>query len=77
MFIVSFGWVESIIATSFLEEGAKLFTDDYLLIEFRDNKIVCTPYYFSLPLFYDSVEAILVEKQHSIQVAHYSKKKDY
>ena len=74
-FIGSSGWGKSTLATSFLEGGAKLLTDDCLLIEIRDDKVFCTPNYFGLRLFDDSVDAIFGEKQQSIQVAHYSEKK--
>lgn len=73
-FVGDSGWGKSTIASSFLEDGARLLTDDCLLIEICDDHVFCIPNYYGVRLFDDSAKAIFADKQHT-QVSHYSTKK--
>lgn len=75
VFLGDSGWGKSTIASSFYEHGARLITDDCLLIETGENSVWCVPNYYGLRLFKDSAKAVF-SKQHSFSnVAHYSQKK--
>ena len=74
-FIGDSGWGKSTLASSFHQNGAKLLTDDCLLIEICDDKVSCIPNYYGVRLFEDSADAIFNGNNQSVQVAHYSEKK--
>jgi hypothetical protein len=74
VFLGGTGWGKSTIASSYYENGAKLITDDCLLIKIMDNKVFCVPNYHGLRLYPDSAEAIFKENIQYEPVAHYTSK---
>jgi hypothetical protein len=74
VFLGGTGWGKSTIASSYYENGAKLITDDCLLIKIMDNKVFCVPNYHGLRLYQDSAEAIFKKNMQFKPVAHYSSK---
>lgn len=73
-FLGDSGWGKSTIASSFIEDGGTLLTDDCLLLERDENDFVCIPNYYGARLFDDSRKALL-NQYDSVKVAHYSRKK--
>ncbi len=74
-FLGDSGWGKSTIASSFYKHGARLITDDCLLVETGANSIYCTPNYYGLRLFNDSAKAIFSKQYSFSDVSHYSQKK--
>ena len=74
VFLGDTGWGKSTIASSYYEQGAKLITDDCLLIKVIDKNVFCVPNYYGLRLYPDSAEAIFKENVKYQPVAHYTSK---
>lgn len=66
---------KSTLASSFHHHGARLITDDCLLLEEVGGHIVAIPNYYGLRLFTDSATAIFGEQSGDSPVAHYTTKK--
>jgi hypothetical protein len=75
IFLGDTGWGKSTIASSFHKNGARLITDDCLLIKIVKSNIYCVPNYYGLRLYPDSSEAIFETNMQYEPVAHYSGKK--
>ena len=73
-FIGESGHGKSTIASSLHKNGAKLITDDCLLLAEQDGKIIGIPNYYGVRLYSDSATAIFGEQQPLLPVAHYSTK---
>ena len=74
-FLGDSGKGKSTLASSFYHNGARLITDDCLLLEEIDGQVVVIPNYYGLRLFNDSVNAIFGEQPGNSPVAHYTTKK--
>lgn len=75
IFLGDTGRGKSTIASSYHKNGARLITDDCLLIKIIKNSIYCTPNYYGLRLYPDSAEAIYDTNMLYEPVAHYTGKK--
>jgi hypothetical protein len=74
-FLGNSGWGKSTIASSFHNMGARLITDDCLLIEPNNGTVVGIPNYYGLRLFNDSARAIFSSEKKFSRMAHYTEKK--
>jgi hypothetical protein len=74
-FLGDSGRGKSTIASFFCHTGARLMTDDCLLIENHEGDVVGVPNYYGLRLYEDSINAIFKQKYKFSNVAHYSEKK--
>jgi hypothetical protein len=74
-FVGDSGYGKSTIASFFCNTGARLMTDDCLLIENHESSVVGVPNYYGLRLYEDSINAIYKQKYEVSNVAHYSEKK--
>ena len=75
-FVGDSGWGKSTIASAFYEDGAKLLTDDCLLVAPEDGLVTGVPNYHGIRLFQDSVEGVFGgDVAADSPVAHYSEKK--
>ncbi len=74
-FLGSSGWGKSTIASCFSCNGARLLTDDCLLVDMRDKDIVAIPSYVGIRLFSDSADELFADQSNFSKVAHYSDKK--
>mgnify|MGYP001555497251 CR=1 FL=1 len=74
-FIGQSGWGKSTLVSSFLRQGAKLITDDCLMIEQGNGYVLAIPNYYGIRLFEDSIKAIFGEQKNTEDVAHYSSKR--
>ena len=74
-FLGDSGKGKSTLASSFHHNGARLITDDCLLLEIIDGQVVAIPNYYGLRLFNDSATAIFGEQPDSSPVAHYTQKR--
>ena len=74
-FLGDSGWGKSTLASSFLESGAQLISDDCLLIEKNANKLTGTNSYQGVRLLNDSANAIFPDQSETAPVAHYSEKR--
>jgi hypothetical protein len=75
IFLGDTGWGKSTIASSYQKNGARLITDDCLLIKIIKSSIYCVPNYYGLRLYPDSAEAVYDTNMLYEPVAHYSAKK--
>ena len=75
IFLGDTGWGKSTIASSYHKNGARLITDDCLLINIVKDSIYCVPNYYGLRLYPDSSNAIYDTNMQFAPVAHYSGKK--
>ena len=73
-FLGSSGWGKSTIASSFAKNGARLLTDDCLLVDIRDGKAVVIPSYMGVRLLPDSANEIFPDEPDFTRVTHYSEK---
>ena len=73
-FIGETGLGKSTLASSFYQNGAKLLTDDCLLLDEQDRQMIGMPNYYGVRLYDDSATAILGQHQPLLPVAHYSTK---
>lgn len=74
-FIGQSGWGKSTLVSSFQQHGAKLITDDCLMIVLEDGQISAIPNYYGIRLFDDSINAIYGQQQEAGDVAHYTSKR--
>ena len=74
-FIGQSGWGKSTLVSSFQQQGAELITDDCLLIEQGNGRVLAIPNYYGIRLFEDSINAIFGEQKDTGDVAHYSSKR--
>jgi hypothetical protein len=74
-FLGNTGKGKSTLASSFFASGARLLSDDCLMLERRGEQVFCRPAYPSLRLWADSMEALFPGKEESPFMAHYSKKR--
>lgn len=75
-FIGQSGWGKSTLVSSFQQQGARLITDDCLIIEMCNGSVSVTPNYYGVRLFDDSITVIYgEEQQHAGDVAYYSSKR--
>lgn len=74
LFLGDTGWGKSTLASSYYENGAKILTDDCLMIKIIDNRLYCVPNYPGLRLYTDSVEAVFKKETQRQPVAHYTSK---
>lgn len=75
VFVGGSGWGKSTIASSFHSNGAKLITDDCLLVEEKYGDITVVANYYGIRLFKDSSQAVFGQEQQFSRAAHYSDKK--
>jgi hypothetical protein len=74
-FLGASGRGKSTLASSFHQSGARLITDDCLLLEESEEHFIAIPNYFGLRLFDDSATALFGDQQISFPVSHYTQKK--
>jgi hypothetical protein len=74
-FIGQSGWGKSTLVSSFQQHGAKLITDDCLMIEQGNGCALVIPNYYGIRLFDDSIKAIHGKQKDTGDVAHYSSKR--
>src|SRR6266496_1840246 len=74
-FMGTSGMGESTLAASFGLRGFPVLTDDCLLVEEQDRKIVCIPSYAGVRLWPESVSALFKEEPELQPLAHYTDKK--
>ena len=74
-FLGDSGRGKSTLASSLHHNGARLITDDCLLLEEIGGQVVAIPNYYGLRLFNDSATAIFGEQSGDSPVAHYTAKK--
>ena len=74
-FIGQSGWGKSTLVSSFQRQGAKLITDDCLMIEQGNGSALVIPNYYGIRLFEDSIKAIHGEQKDTRDVAHYTSKR--
>ena len=65
---------KSTLASSFHQNGARLITDDCLLLEERGEQLIAIPNYYGLRLFDDSATALFGDQPTRSPVAHYTSK---
>ena len=75
IFLGKSGWGKSTIASSFHQDGARLVTDDTLLLEEKDGHLVGIPAYAGSRLWQDSADSIFPDYTDLAAVSHYSDKK--
>ena len=74
-FLGESGWGKSTLASSFIDSGAQLISDDCLLIEKNAHKLTGTNSYQGVRLLNDSAKAIFPDQPETAPVAHYSDKR--
>ena len=74
-FLGESGWGKSTLASSFLSSGDQLVSDDCLLIDHRDDKLIAMASYHGVRLFDDSAAAIFTKHPEATAVSHYSSKR--
>ena len=74
-FIGQSGRGKSTLVSSFQQQGAKLITDDCLMIDQGNGCALVIPNYYGIRLFEDSIKAIHGEQKDTADVAHYSSKR--
>ena len=74
-FLGSSGWGKSTLATSFIQSGSDLITDDCLLIESRKKNAIGIPSYYGTRLHSDSADELFKTPPAWSRVSHYSDKK--
>lgn len=75
-FVGDSGWGKSTIVSSFYDNGARLLTDDCLLLDINGDDVIGIPNYHGLRLYHDSAEAVFGEEAvDGSAVSHYSDKK--
>lgn len=73
-FVGESGMGKSTLASSFHQNGAKLVTDDCLLLEASDEQIIAIPNYYGVRLFEDSANVLFGDQPARSPVAHYTTK---
>ena len=76
-FLGDSGRGKSTLASSFVNSGCRLLTDDCLLVEKRGQALFCIPAYPSLRLWPDSVEAMFPGSERFTGMAHYTNKQQF
>jgi hypothetical protein len=76
-FLGSTGWGKSTLAAAFVADGARLVTDDCLLIESHAHGVRCIPSYTGLRLLPDAETAPPGAQFEERELAHYSAKRRY
>ncbi len=74
-FLGKSGWGKSTIASSFHQNGARLVTDDGLLLEEKDGYSLGTAAYNGARLWQDSADTVFPDRYDLTTVSHYSDKK--
>lgn len=74
-FLGSSGWGKSTLATSFIQSGSHLITDDCLLMESRKGNAIGIPSYYGTRLYSDSTDELFKTPPAWSKVSHYSNKK--
>jgi hypothetical protein len=74
-FLGDSGWGKSTLAASFTGKGAKLITDDCLLLDFSKSGLTGIANYYGARLYDDSAVALFEQSHSSSGVAHYTDKK--
>ncbi|MEH6552205.1 MAG: hypothetical protein V7744_19685 [Pseudomonadales bacterium] len=75
MFSGDSGAGKSTLASYCYTQGAKLLTDDCLLLRQREGRLYCVPNYHGVRLFADSEQGVLQSAYASAEVSHYSSKR--
>jgi hypothetical protein len=75
VFVGNSGWGKSTLASSFFRNGARLVTDDCLLLEAKDGRLVGVPSYCGSRLWTDSALALFPHHVESVAVSETSDKK--
>ncbi len=73
-FLGASGMGKSTLASSFHQNGARLITDDCLLLDEREKQLIAIPNYYGLRLFDDSATALFGDQPTRSPVAHYTSK---
>jgi len=74
-FLGKSGWGKSTIASSFYRRGAKLISDDGLLLEEKAGLLIGFPAYSGSRLWQDSADSVFSDQPDLTRVSHYSAKK--
>jgi len=74
-FVGKSGQGKSTLAASFGASGFPLVTDDCLMLDLHDDRLIATPSYPGLRLWHDSAVHVFGEKTDFAAVAHYTSKK--
>jgi hypothetical protein len=77
VFLGKSGWGKSTMASSFHQHGARLITDDSLLLEEQGGHLIAVPAYSGLRLWQDSADLVIPSLFDMTDVAHYSAKKRF
>lgn len=73
-FLGASGMGKSTLASSFHQNGARLITDDCLLLDEREKQLIAIPNYYGLRLSDDSATALFGDQSTRSPVAHYTSK---